>query len=332
MKRSDEFPALLQAYFTNHLVGQRQASPHTIAAYRDTFRLLVGFAHERLKIAPSALQFDNVTAEFIMAFLTHVERDRKCGFRTRNARLAAIRSFFRYVSFQRPDRAESVRRILATPFKRGERPLISYLSTAEVNALLAVPDRRTWYGRRDHVLLQIAVQTGLRVSELTGLRWQDVHLGTGPHVRCVGKGRKERAIPLTKESVAALTRWLRDVNGQQDSPLFPNKAGTRLSTDSVEHLLRKHVAQAAEKLPSLRKKRVTPHVLRHTTAVQLLHAGVEQSVIALWLGHESYQTTQVYLDADLEFKAKVLADAPGGTKRIERFRATDRLLAFLADL
>ncbi|MCA9086395.1 MAG: tyrosine-type recombinase/integrase [Planctomycetaceae bacterium] len=332
MKNADEFPALLQRFFTDYLAEQRRASSHTIAAYRDTFRLLLGFAHQKLKTAPSTLRLDNLTSKFITEFLAHLERERNCSFRTRNARLAAVRSFFRYVSFQRPDRAESIRQIIATPFKRGEQPLICYLTVSEIDALLAAPDLSTWFGRRDHALLQFAVQTGLRVSELTGVRIQDVHLESGPHVRCLGKGRKERSVPLTKESVATIKQWLRDVNTQTHAPLFPNRTGSRLSSDSVQHLLRKHVKTATMSVPTLRKKRVTPHVLRHTTAVQLLHAGVEQSVIALWLGHESYQTTQVYLDADLEFKEKVLAAVPGGKARLNRFQPTDRLLAFLSDL
>lgn len=332
MNHTDDFPALLQKYFTHHLVEQRRVSAHTIAAYRDTFRLLLGFANERLNRSPSDLRLDDLTAEFIAAFLAYLERGRRCGVHTRNARLAAIRSFFRYVSFQRPDRADAIGRVLAIPFKRGESRLINHLSLPEIKALLAAPDRRTWHGRRDYVLLQTAIQTGLRVTELTGLRLRDIQLESGPHVQCLGKGRKQRAIPLTKESVVAIKQWLRDIDTHSETPLFPNRSGTRLSSDSVQCLLRKHVAKATETVPSLRKKRVTPHVLRHTTAVQLLQAGVEQSVIALWLGHESYRSTQKYLDADLEYKESVLADVPHASGRNQRFRPTDRLLAFLAEL
>lgn len=332
MKRYDEFPALLEAFFTDYLLQQRRASPHTVASYRDTFRLLVSLAHVQLKITPSALRFDHVNAQFIASFLTHIERERGCSVRTRNTRLAALRSFFRFVSFRRPDRAESIRRILATPFKRCERRLVSYLSVHEIRALQAVPNRNTWIGRRDYVLLQIAIQTGLRVSELTSLRQQDVHLGTGPFVRCEGKGRKERAVPLTKQSKATLTSWIREIPDRPEAPLFPSARGTRLSSDGVQHLLQKHITLACVKCPSLSKKRITPHVLRHTTAVQLLHAGVEQSMIALWLGHESIQTTQVYLDADLEYKEKVLNDTSLPTERQKRFHAKDHLLAFLQGL
>jgi site-specific recombinase XerD len=332
MKITANFPALLEAFFTDRLMRQRKASPHTIAAYRDTFRLLLCYAKERLKKPPSALTFQNLDAPFIGAFLNHLEKQRANSARSRNLRLAAIHAFFRYVAFEHPDHSGLIQRVLAIPNKRYDRALVEFLSPLEVEALLAAPDRNTWPGRRDQALMMLALQTGLRVSELIGLCCQDITLGTGPHVRCKGKGRKERCTPLTKQTVAIMRAWLRELGGQPSDPLFPNARGGPLSPDGVQYLLSKHVAVAQRSCPSLKKKRVTPHVLRHTTAMNLLQAGVDRSVIALWLGHESVVTTQIYIDANLALKEQILKKTASPKTCASRYRPDDPLLAFLKSL
>lgn len=322
----------LQAFFTERLIRQRQASPQTIAAYRDTLRLLVAFAAARTGTEPSRLDLADLDASLVGAFLEHLERERGNGVRTRNARLAAIRSLFRYAALRHPEHAELIGRVLAIPPKRFERRLVTFLTEHEVDALLAAPDRTTPTGRRDHALLLLAVQTGLRVSELIGLRCVDVHLGTGAHVSCRGKGRKERITPLTGATVSVLRVWLRERGGGPADPLFPTRAGTSLSRDAVERRITKYTAIATARCPTLRDKRVTAHVLRHTAAMRLLQAGVDTSVIALWLGHEQVDTTQIYLHADLALKERALArTAPPDTKPV-RYRPSDRLLAFLDGL
>ena len=332
MKTNTDFPTLLQAFFTERLLHQRQASPHTIASYRDTFCLLLAFAEQRLKKAPSALEIKDLDTPFLGAFLDHLEKERGNTVRSRNVRLAALHSFFRYVALHEPSVSALAQRALALPSKRYHRKQIHFLTRPEIEALLAAPDQGTWGGRRDRVLFLVAIQTGLRVSELIGLRCKDVFLGTGAHLRCTGKGRKERSTPLRREAVVALRTWLGERNGQLDDPVFPNARSHSLSPEGVEYLLAKHTATARQQCPSLEKKHITPHVLRHTTAMELLQHGVDRSVIALWLGHESTETTQVYLHADLELKEKALArTAPLGIK-LCRYRPDDTLLAFLKDL
>jgi site-specific recombinase XerD len=323
---------LLEAFFTDRLMRERQASPHTIAAYRDTFRLLLAFVQQRLGKAPSALALADLDAPLIGTFLDHLERGRANKARTRNARLAAIHSFFRYVTLQEPTHAGLIQRVLAMPNKRYDRRLIDFLTREEMAALLAAPDRSAWIGRRDHALLLLALQTGLRVSELIGLHCDDVMLGSGAHVRCRGKGRKERCTPLRREAVATLRLWLRERAGRPEEPLFPSGRGGAMSRDAIEYLLTKYTAVAQKRCPSLQKKRVSPHVLRHSTAMDMLQRGIDRSVIALWLGHESVETTQMYLDADLALKEKALArTAPLPTHR-SRYRPDDPLIAFLRAL
>jgi integrase/recombinase XerD len=322
----------LEAFFTDRLARQRQASPHTVAAYRDTFRLLLAFVHQRSGKPPCHLDLADLDATVVGDFLTHLETHRGNSVRTRNARLAAIHSFFHFAAFRHPEHAALIQRVLAIPHKRFERALVTFLDRPELESLLATPDRSTFIGRRDHALLLLAVQTGLRLSELTGLRLQDVHLGSGPHLRCFGKGRKERITPLTRQSVAVLRTWLHERAGQPDDRLFPSRLGGRLSADAVQRLVRNYTQIASRRQPSLDAKTVTPHVLRHTNAMQLLTSGVDTSVIALWLGHESVQTTQIYLHADLSLKERALAStAPPHTKP-GRYRPPDTLLAFLASL
>lgn len=332
MSNQPNFGALLERFFTQRLMQQRQASVHTIASYRDTFKMLLQFVHKRLCKAPSALALDDIDAPLVMDFLDEMERTRGITARTRNLRLTAVHSFFRFAAFEAPTHSAQIQRVLAIPAKRFTRILVPFLSRHEVDALLAAPDQQSWSGRRDHALLLLAVQTGLRLSELTSLRREDVHVGVGAHVRVIGKGRKERCTPLSKSTRAVLAAWAREPPLAESQPLFPNARGGNLSSHGVHYLLSKHVATAAAHCPSLKNKRVSPHVLRHTTAMDLLHAGVDQSTIALWLGHESIETTQIYLDANLVMKQAVLDKTapPKGTPG--RYRPDDRLLAFLKGL
>ena len=325
-------PALVQSFFTDRLLRQRDASPHTIAAYRDSFRLLLHFAAQRLGKAPSDLLIEDLDAPFIGEFLQHLETDRGNSARTRNTRLAAIHSFFRYVALTEPAHALVCQRVLAVPSKRFEKRPIEFLNRAEIEALLDAPDPSTWTGRRDRTLLLVVIQTGLRVSELIGLRWKDIVLGSGAHVRCLGKGRKHRSTPLRRDAQTLLRAWLQRQRAQPEDPVFPSIRGGALSRDAVEWLVAKHTRTAQQHCPSLKRKRVTPHVLRHTAAMELLHHGVDRSVIALWLGHESMETTQIYLHADMRLKEQALArTTPLGTKP-GRYRPDDQLLTFLDNL
>lgn len=326
------FAGLLERFFTERLMRQRQASAHTIASYRDTFKMLLQFVQKRLHKAPSALFLEELDAPLIAAFLDDLQASRGITARTRNLRLTAIHSFFRFASFEAPTHAAQIARVLAVPAKKFSRSLVPFLSRAEVDALLAAPDQRTWFGRRDHALMLLAVQTGLRLSELTSLQADDIHLGTGAHVRVMGKGRKERCTPLSKNTRAVLTAWMREPARTQGQPLFPNARGGRLSAHGMHYLMAKHVAAGGARCPSLKAKRVSPHVLRHTTAMDLLQAGVEQSVIALWLGHESIETTQMYLEANLALKEQMLDKTMPLNGRPGRYRPDDRLLGFLKGL
>ena len=326
------FPALLQQFFTQRLMQQKRVSGHTIRSYRDTFRLLLHFAQKRLRTSPDRLAFEKIDAPFISAFLTEMEKTRGVGARTRNLRLTAIRSFFRFAAYEMPSHGGQIQRVLAMPTKRFDRKLIDFLTRPEVDALLNAPDKRTRNGRRDHTLLLTTLQTGLRLSEVTGLTRRDVTLGTGAHVDVLGKGRKQRAIPLSKPVASVLKAWLDETSAAEDGIVFPSMRSGRSSADAVERLLKKHLATAREGCASLKKKHITFHCLRHTTAMDLLHAGVEQSVIALWLGHESIETTQVYLDADLALKEKILARTIPFDSKPGKFRPDDRLLTFLNQL
>ena len=322
----------LQAFFTCRLIRQRQASPNTIAAYRDTWRLLLGYCSARTAKQPSDLQITDLDAPLIGAFLDHLEQDRGNSARTRNARLAAIHSLFQYAALQHPEHAELIARVVAIPPKRFDKALVTWLTEDELDALLAAPDKTTWAGRRDHAMILLAAQTGLRISELTGLTRGNVHLGAGPHVSCLGKGRKQRITPLTKTTVTVLRAWLAKHPAQPGQPLFPNRTGGRLSRDAVERRLASHLATATTQCPSLKTKNITAHTLRHTAAMRLLHAGVDTSVIALWLGHEQAETTQIYLHADLTLKEQALARTTPPNTKPGRYRPPDQLLAFLEAL
>lgn len=322
----------LQAFFTDRLARQRQVSPNTLAAYRDTLRLLLVFAADKKGKGPSKLDIGDLDAPLIGAFLDNLEHQRKNGARTRNARLAAVRSLFRYAALRHPDHAALIERVLAIPSKRFDRRLVTFLTEPETRALLAAPDRSTWTGRRDHALFSLAAQTGLRASELIGLRCADVHLAAGAHVSCEGKGRKQRITPLTSGLVSTLRVWLVERAGLSDAPLFATRSGKALSRDALEHRLAKYVQMAGDVCPMLMQKSVTMHVLRHSAAMRLLHAGIDTSVIALWLGHENIETTQVYLHADLAIKERALARTTPAETRSGRFRPADKLLAFLEAL
>jgi integrase/recombinase XerD len=322
----------LEAFFTDRLIRQRRASSNTIAAYRDTWRLLLGFASAQAGKQPCQLQIPDLDAPLIGDFLSHLEQHRGNSPRTRNARLAAIHSLFRYAALRHPEHAETIARVLAIPPKRYDKALVTWLTEPELAALLAAPDRTTWTGRRDHALILLAAQTGLRISELTGLTTGDVHLGTGPHVCCTGKGRKQRITPLTAGTVAVLRTWMAERGSEPGQPLFPGRTAGQLSRDAVEHRIARHTAAAAARCPSLKTKTVTTHTLRHTAAMRLLHAGTDTSVIALWLGHEQAETTQIYLHADLALKEKALARTKPPDARPGRYRPPDRLLAFLEAL
>jgi integrase/recombinase XerD len=322
----------LQAFFTDRLARQRQASPHTIAAYRDTVKLLLVFAEQRTGKTPSAMDITDLDAPLIGAFLNHLETGRGNSVRTRNARLAAIHSLFRYAALRHPQDAAVIARVLAIPPKRFDRALITYLTEEEITALLAAPDRSTWTGRRDHALLLLACQTGLRATELTGLTVGDVHLGTGRHVSCLGKGRKRRITPLTAATATVRHAWLAERAGLPNDPLFVTRRGTPLSRDALQRRVARYAAIAAPSCPTLREKKISPHVLRHSAAMRLLSAGIDVSVIALWMGHENIATCQLYIHADLALKERALArtapqDAPPG-----RYQPPDAVLAFLDGL
>ncbi len=322
----------LEAFFTDRLLCQQRVSPNTIASYRDTFRLLLAFAQQKTGTRPARLELTHLDAPTVGAFLEHLETDRGNSARTRNVRLAAVHSFFNYCALRHPEHAALIARVLAIPAKRCEKRIVTFLNPAEVKALLASPDRSTPTGRRDHALLLCAVQTGLRVSELLTLTCDDVQLGTGAHLRTLGKGRKERITPLTTQTVAVLKVWTRERDGQPADPLFPTRTGRPLTRDAVERRLAKHVRSAEARCPTLRSKRVSMHVLRHTAAMMLLTAGIDTSTIALWLGHEQERTTHVYLHADLALKQRALDRTTPPDGRPGRYRPRDRLLAFLDSL
>jgi site-specific recombinase XerD len=305
---------------------------HTVAGYRDAFRLLLRFAASHLGRMPSDLRVEELDAAFLGKFLDHLELERNNSVRTRNNRLSALQSFFRYVAFSEPALALHCQRVLAIPAKRYERTPVEFLTEEETAALVAAPDLGTWIGRRDRVLLLVAVQTGLRNSEIASLRCRDVEFGTGAHVRCFGKGRKMRYTPLRSDVASVLKEWLSERAGGPNDPVFPSSRGTHLSADALQRLVARHVATANQTCPSLKGKTITPHTLRHSAAMDLLRRGVDLSVIALWLGHESTETTQIYLHADMRLKEQALAHATATVNVPDRYTPSDPLLTFLESL
>ncbi|MGH9883838.1 MAG: site-specific integrase [Pyrinomonadaceae bacterium] len=332
MKSESSFPSLLESYFTQRLMYQKQVSAHTIASYRDTFRLLLDFVQKRLHKQPSSLVLQDLDTPLISAFLESLEKNRGNSARSRNLRLTAIKSFFNFAAYQEPAHSAQIQRILAIPAKRVSRTLVAFLTRPEIDAFLAAPDQSKWGGRRDYAFMLVALQTGLRLSEMTSLRRPDVQLGTGAYVRCLGKGRKERCTPLAKQSVKVMKAWLREPARHGSDILFPNARGGRLSADGVEYMVAKYLAIARQKCLSLQQKNVTPHVFRHSAAMELRASGVDLSTIALWLGHESVGTTQIYLDADLALKDKALAMKSPINVKAGRYKPSDRLLSFLKSL
>jgi len=329
MNHPASFAALLERFFTQRLMQQRQASAHTISSYRDTFRHFLKFVQARLHKPPSQLRFEQIDAPLIVAFLDDLEKRRGLIVRSRNLRLTAIHSFFRFAALEAPTYSAQIQRVLAIPSKRYTRTLVPFLTRAEVDALLRAPDQSTWSGRRDHAFMLVAVQTGLRLSEMTGLKREDLVLGAGAHLRVFGKGRKERCTPIAKPTLAVLKAWLRECQRGDGQILFPSAKGNRLSVHGVQYMLNKHRLAASKSCPSLRQKRVTVHRLRHTMAMDLLQSGVDRSVIALWLGHESVETTQIYLDASLAMKEQALAKTTPPHGRPGRYRPSDELVDFL---
>ena len=324
---------LLQAFFTDRLMTQRQASPNTIASYRDTFKLLLAYVQDQTGKTPSVLAISDLDAGTITGFLTYLETVRGNSIRTRNARLAAIHSLFTYAALRHPEHAAVIQRVLAIPTARIQRNIVSWLEQGEADALLAACNQETRTGRRDHALFSLAIQTGLRVSELIGLNIADIHAGTGPHVHCLGKGRKERRTPLLPPVLVILGSWIEEHGGPADAPLFTTTTGRRLSRDAIEQRIRVTVTTAAPSCPTLKDKRVTAHTLRHTSAMKLLLAGVDTTVIALWLGHEQISTTNIYIHADMTLKEKAIAKvAPPTATAAGRYQPSDSVMAFLEAL
>jgi len=326
------FPAVLQDFFGDYLLNQKNVSARTVESYRDTFRLLLKHVQARTAKSPVSLTFSDLESDTVLAFLRHLEECRHNSVRTRNSRLAAIRSFMKYASLRVPDSLRGFESIMAIPMKRFERRIIGFLTRGEVDAILNATDAGTWSGRRDRVMFTVFYNTGGRISEIAGLNVADLDLERSSAVRLHGKGRKERVVPLWHGTAKQLRQWLEHIQGAPDSPLFPNCDGGRMTRSGIEYRLDKAVREAAVACPSLATRNVSPHTLRHTTAMHLLQAGVEPSVIALWLGHESITTTHQYMQADLTMKEralKLVAEPPG---RRFRFQPTDRLLQFLDGL
>jgi len=322
----------MQAFFAQHLCEHKEVSPRTVTVYRDTFRLLFAFMQTRTGRTPSDLGLADLDAPVILEFLEHLETARHNHARSRNLRLSAIRSFFRYASLREVEHLAVANRVLAIPTKRTSRPLLTFLSRHEVDAILTSMDQKTWLGGRDHALLLTMYNTGARASELTGLTCGQVAFGTTTLVHLHGKGRKDRTVPLWPQTAKVLTRWFQILNTDEKGLAFPTMHGTRLSADALNRLLQKAVGRASPACADLASKRVTPHVIRHTTALHLLQAGVDIAVIALWLGHESIETTHGYVEADIEMKQRALEKLTPATATVSRFKAGDSLLQFLSKL
>lgn len=322
----------LQAFFTDRLARQLQASPRTIASYRDTLRLLLCFTNDSTGKQPAQLEWDDLDEPLISRFLDHLETVRGNSPRTRNLRLTAIRSLFKYAALRHPEHANLIARVLSIPPKRHQKRTVTFLTGSEANALTDAPDRTRWEGRRDRALLTLAIQSGLRVSELISLDCGDVALGTGAHIRCEGKGRKQRAVPLTAPAQTVLATWLAERAGRPHDPLFCTRTGRRLSRDAVEQRISTHAATATQRCASLTGKQLHPHVLRHSCAMSLLQAGVDTTVIALWLGHADVRSTQPYLHADLTIKERALALVTPTDVKPGRYKPPDAVLAFLEGL
>jgi site-specific recombinase XerD len=330
--REVSFASVLQEFFCQRLIKQQNVSPQTVASYRDTFRLLLRYAEARTHKSPATLAFAELDAEFILGFLDHLEAERGNSVRSRNARLAAIRAFMRYAALCDPALLPTIQQVLAIPAKRFGRSGIEFLSREEMQAILDAPNRASWSGHRDHVMLATFYNTGARVSEITALRVGDVRLDASRCIHLHGKGRKQRAVPLWKHTVGRLKEWLPRTANRADAPLFPNRNGKPMTRFGVTNRLRRAIHAASELCPSLKHRRISPHTIRHTTALHLLQSGVDITVIALWLGHESPATTHLYIEADLAMKERALSQLQPLPTRDRRYHPTDRLLAFLEGL
>ncbi len=326
-KKEFNLPFLVENFFTKYLVEQKQVSRHTITSYRDTFKLFLSFTAKILNKSVQDMELEDLNVDCVLSFLNHLESERGCSTRSRNQRLAAIKSFFKHTNVCLPDKSHQIHQILCISSKRVTKKIVAFLSREELEVLLKAPDRKSWIGRRDHALILFAVETGLRVSELLQVKITDIELNQYPHVFCMGKGRKERRTPLGKASVAVLREWLKE---NKSSLLFPNRTGGPMSADSVQHLLKKYQSIAGESCQALKKKTLSPHVLRHTTAMNLLQAGVDPAVIALWLGHSSMDTTMnEYITASLELKEKSLAKMSTTKTSFKRYQPTNDILSYL---
>ena len=332
MKFSKQLSGLLQAFFYERLMGEMNASPHTSASYSDTFQLLLQYAKRKLKKSASQLTIEDLNYKFIRNFLDHLEQSRKTKPQSLNVRLAAIRSFFHYIEPHLPEHSALINKVLSIKDKRTDLKLVDYLNDEEVAAMLKAPNQQTWLGRRDHCLLAIAIQTGLRLSEIVSLKWNDVVLGEHSYIHCLGKGRKERDTVLSRQSAKILSAWSKEVSALPSDIVFPTFKGNQMSSDAFQYLVKKYTAVAMQGCPSLRGKKVTPHVLRHTAAMRLLHAKAGLAGIALWLGHESIRTTYRYLNADVALKEKILKHINPLKTKSPRYHATDRTLAFLKNI
>ena len=326
------FARLLQQFFLDRLLQQRNASAQTVASYRDTFRLLLQFAERQLHKPPVRLELTDLNASFVLAFLNHLERERRNSIRSRNARLAAIRSFLHYAALKSPTALPSIQSVLAIPLKRFERPMIGFLSQVEIAAVLNAPDGASWCGQRDRVMLATLYNTGARVSELIGMRVGDVVLERSASVRLRGKGRKERTLPLWPSTATQIRRWLPRITATPDQPLFPNRSGGHMTRSAVTDRLKLACKLATARCPQLGGRRISPHTFRHATAMHMLQAGLDVTLIALWLGHESPATTHMYVQADLTMKERALSAVRSPRVKLSRFKPTDRVLQFLSTL
>ena len=332
IKPESRFANLIEEFFLDRLIRQRNSSPQTVAAYRDCFRLLFEFARDQRNKPTDRLVLADLDAPFVLAFLDHLEKVRKNSIRSRNARLAAVRSFLRFAAFKDPESLAMIQRSLAIPFKRCSRPLVGYLSREEVQAIVNAPDSSTWAGQRDQVLLATLYNTGARVSEVTGIKVTDVTLEGSPSIRLHGKGRKDRTVPIWPATALQIRRWLKQIDRSANKPLFPAMTAGPLTRSAITDRIRRAVQAAASKCGSLSRRRVSPHTFRHTTAMHLLQSGVDITLIALWLGHESPATTHIYIEADLKMKEEALKVIQPPTMKQIRYQPPDRLLSFLQAL
>jgi site-specific recombinase XerD len=333
VEASPSFPVLLQRFFVDYLRHQRAVSPNTVAAYRDTFKLLLAFAQRTIRKTPTDIALADLDSTLILSFLDDLESGRKNSVRSRNARLSAIRSFLKYAAHEDLTALAIIERSLAVPQKRHDRAALGFLTRPEMEAVIAAPDGATWAGRRDQALFALLYNTGARVSEAINLKVSDVMLEVSPVAHLYGKGRKRRSVPLWKATAVTLRQWLRHLpDASPHEYLFPSGRGTRLSRSSVTQRLSQAVAHATYKFPTLASRAISPHTIRHTTAMHLLQSGVDITVIALWLGHEHPSTTHIYIEADLAMKEEALSRLQPIAGAPVRYRPPDQLMAFLQSL